>query len=874
MVKRLPQELVMPDDDIPQQRPNGENPPGDSVGEHAPDTPQPAPGPAPSTLDVQGADSTPQTKAAPSSPGRLERLKHLTSGRKGIWAAVAALCVAVGIVGSVLGAHAVARSNSANVDRAYPRTSQGIARTTAGIVSTLKQSIQHEQDLVISTSTYFAGHPSASAAEFTTWVKWAQALRSYPELEKLGLVTFVRTPELNTLSAQTTRGTTKPVQSPSSPSAGGATSSGAVHANPGVLQAVPAGARPYYCFAAAELSRSTRKHTPKGLDYCKLTPGLLSSRDSGRSIYTAASAKRGRGLSVFTPVYRGNARPATLAGRRAAFVGWLREVLVPGVMLRRALQGHPHYAASLHHKTRSSGVVVTSGTSEPDASSGAFNLHNGWTVQTLGPAPAEASMFSDASALALLIGGIVLSALVGLLVFVLGSGRTRPGAPKIRKLPHSELHDALTGLPNRSLTLDRAERMVARTGRQSGMLAGALFIDIDWFKQINEKLGQAAGDQLLKVFAQRLVGVVRAEDTVGRFSGDKFVVLVESAARGVRLDSLAGRMIEALHKPIELDEFGPRFFSTASIGVAFGRYASHDDLLRDAQLALTAAKAAGKDRYTLFNANMRTIIESRAVLEDELNTALQEKQFFLLYQPIYDLTTRRVVGLEALIRWVHPKKGVLPAADFMPLAEESGQIVPIGRWMLEEACSRAAAWNVAGHRVGISLEISANQLNRDGFLTDVRRALQQSGIEPSLLTLEIPETTIMRDLAASAERLGEIRQLGVRIAIDDFGGSGYARHSDLQQMPLDILKVDRSSLAASEDEDYRSWLLEAILVFGRDLSLTVVATGVETEDQMTTLQALGCTMAQGSFAGKPTSVDAVEGLFDLELPPANAAVQM
>jgi diguanylate cyclase (GGDEF)-like protein len=402
------------------------------------------------------------------------------------------------------------------------------------------------------------------------------------------------------------------------------------------------------------------------------------------------------------------------------------------------------------------------------------------------------------------------------------------------------------------------------------MLAGALFIDIDWFTQVNDKLGQAAGDQLLRIFAQRLVGVVRAEDTVGRFGEDEFVVLVESAARGVRLDSLARRMIEALHKPIELDDFGPRFFSTASIGVAFGRYATPEDLLRDARLALTAAKTAGKDRYTLFNANMRTVIESRAVLEDELNTALQEKQFFLLYQPIYDVTTRRVVGLEALIRWVHPKQGVLPPGDFLPLAEESGQIVPIGRWVLEEACSRAAAWNVAGHRVGISVKISANQLNRDGLVTDVRRALQQSGIEPSLLTLEIAETTVMRDLAATAERLEEMKQLGVRIAIDDFGGSGYARHSDLQRMPLDILKVDRTSLAASEDEDYRSWLIEAILVFGRDLSLTVIATGIETDEQMATLQAMGCTMAQGSFTGKATPADAVEGLLDADLPTAHA----
>ena len=286
-------------------------------------------------------------------------------------------------------------------------------------------------------------------------------------------------------------------------------------------------------------------------------------------------------------------------------------------------------------------------------------------------------------------------------------------------------------------------------------------------------------------------------------------------------------MIEALHKPVELDGFGPSFFLTASIGVAFGRYETPEDLLRDAQLALHAAKAAGKDRYTLFNANMRSVIEGRGVLEVELNAALQEKQFFLLYQPIYDLRSRKVVGLEALIRWRHPTQGVLAPADFMPLAEETGLIVPIGRWVLEEACSRAAAWNVAGHRVGVSVNVSANQLNRDGFATDVRRALQQSGIDPSLLTLEIAETTVMRDVAAAAERLREVKQLGVRIAIDDFG-SGYAYRSDLQRMPLDFLKVDRSSLAASDDEDYRSWLLEAILIFGRDLSLTVIAKGIET----------------------------------------------
>ena len=271
-------------------------------------------------------------------------------------------------------------------------------------------------------------------------------------------------------------------------------------------------------------------------------------------------------------------------------------------------------------------------------------------------------------------------------------------------MPHEDLYDALTGLPNRLLTMDRAERMVARAGRQSGMLAGALFIDIDWFKDVNDKLGKDAGDQLLSIVSERLEGVVRTGDTVGRLGGDEFVLLVESAARGVRLDSLARRVIEALHKPVELDGFGPSFDATASIGVAFGRYETPEDLLRDAQLALYSAKAAGKDRYTLFNANMRSVIESRAVLEAELNTALLEQQFFLLYEPIYDLNTRKVVGLEALIRWRHPEQGVLEPVDFIPLAEDTELIVPIGRWVLEQACNRAAAWNVAGHRVGISME--------------------------------------------------------------------------------------------------------------------------------------------------------------------------
>ena len=231
----------------------------------------------------------------------------------------------------------------------------------------------------------------------------------------------------------------------------------------------------------------------------------------------------------------------------------------------------------------------------------------------------------------------------------------------------------------------------------------------------------------MSIVADRLRRVVRGGDTVARLEGDSFLVLVEAVARGARLDFLAGRIMEALHKPFELDDFGPNFFITASIGVAFGRYDEAGDLLRDAQLAVEAAKAAGGDRFTLFNANMRAVIEGGGAFEAELNKGLQDDQFLLLYQPIYDLASGKVAGMEALLHWQHPTRGLLAAADFVGPAEEMGLIAPIGRWMLEEACTRAAAWSVAGHRVGVSVSVSAKQLSRDGFLVDVRRALAAVG---------------------------------------------------------------------------------------------------------------------------------------------------
>ncbi len=621
---------------------------GDSVNGSTPQPPLPsleAPAAVPQDGDDAARSASPH--AAQGAFERVERSSRGPRGRTGVWAAAALLCVAAGTVGSVLGAHAVASNDAGKARQAFGRTATGIA-------ASLKVSVQREEDLTVSASTFYAGNPKASPAEFAKWAKWAEMLRHYPELDALGLVAEVRAPQLAAFAAQATGTAVKP-----------AAASAADSAKPGssALRIVPAGARAYSCLAGAQLARSRADSSPTGLDYCALTPALISSRDTARSVEQPAtitapvSGRRVQAVRVQTPVYRGGQPPITVPGRRAAFVGWLSEVLFPGAVARTALHAYPQNGVSLRYRAGSATVTSIGGRREAGAQSTSVALHNGWKATVFG-APVNSSVSADGKALMLLLGGILLSAMLGVLVFLLGAGRRRTEPPAAEREPSNEqLYDPLTGLPNRALTLDLAERMVARTRRQPGMLAGALVIDVDWFKDVNDKLGQTCGDQLLKIVAERVNDVVRSGDTVGRLEGDEFVVLVEAAARGARLDTLARRVIEALHKPVDLDDFGPSFFLTASIGLAFGQYAHPEDLLRDSQLALRAGKAAGKDRYTLFNANMRSVIEGQGALEAELNTALLDNQFFQLYQPIYDLGTRQVVGLEALIRWRHPTRG-------------------------------------------------------------------------------------------------------------------------------------------------------------------------------------------------------------------------
>ncbi len=772
---------------------------------------------------------------SPNIPARVR-------ARRSLWIAASCTLALVGTVAALLGARAVRRTDS---DK--QRLASHLA--AADITSTLNLAIQHEEDLVVNASAFVTGSPNLTPLRFDRWLQSVNAMKRYPELLSIGLVARVPAAQLKQFEAYLARNPVEPL--------------GPHMAFPHErFTILPAGPRPYYCFAVAGQSRSLASYLPAGLDFCALASELAATRDTGVATYAPFKTSSTLTLGVQTPVYRGGLIPRTTAARERAFIGWLGELLEPNVLLSTALAGHPNTAVTFSYDAGSSHVVFRGGSREPShALVTTIDLHNGWTVRTAAPAP-PAGVFGDLHAATLLVGGILLSLMFAALMYIQGTGRMRAlslVAEKTRELSHQALHDTLTGLPNRALVLDRAEQMLARTARAPGMIAGALFVDVDGFKHVNDNLGHAAGDVLLRTVGQRLEAVVRDQDTVGRLGGDEFVVLVESSSEDSAADILADRLVEALREPVDIGT-GAEVNVTVSIGVAVGQYSTPDGLLRDADLALYAAKAAGRDRYSLFDASMHADVEGRVALEMDLAEALKSEQFFLLYQPIFDLASGRIEGLEALVRWRHPVRGIVPPDEFIPLAEESGLIVPIGRWVLGEACRQAQAWTAGGGRsVGISVNVSAYQLGRDDFADDVRQALQASGLDPAALMIEITETTVMRDVGVACEHLREVKALGASVAVDDFG-TGYASLSQLQKMPADVLKVDRSFIAALEGGEQSRDLLQAILGVGHSMSLKVIAEGIETEEQLRTVTEMGCEMAQGFLIGRPSPAEVIEGL--------------
>ncbi len=422
------------------------------------------------------------------------------------------------------------------------------------------------------------------------------------------------------------------------------------------------------------------------------------------------------------------------------------------------------------------------------------------------------------------------------------------------QLRHLAFHDPLTMLANRSLLRDRVQHAIALAQRTGSSIA-VMFLDLDHFKRVNDTLGHDAGDRLLQTTSQRLVAAVRSADTVARLGGDEFAVLVEGCASRVQVEQLADKLLATLSAPIELD--GTEVRVGASIGVAwFEQETDAETLLSNADIAMYHAKAADRGRSVTFHPYMQDALRERLRLETDIDRALANEEFFLEYQPIVDLGSRSLLGVEALVRWRHPEAGILMPASFIHVIEERGQISRLDRWVLSQACRELCAWrtSVAGGReLRLAVNISGLHLQHDDLVAEVRASLQESGLEPGNLVLELTEGTLLHKTDAILEKFRGLKGLGVRLAIDDFG-VGYSSLSYLHRFPIDILKIDRSFISKLGDSDTGSELASAVITLGESMGLDTIAEGIESEAHVTALLALGCVAGQGFLFQKADSL--------------------
>jgi diguanylate cyclase (GGDEF)-like protein/PAS domain S-box-containing protein len=428
-----------------------------------------------------------------------------------------------------------------------------------------------------------------------------------------------------------------------------------------------------------------------------------------------------------------------------------------------------------------------------------------------------------------------------------------------RQLEHHAFHDALTGLPNRALFVDRVRHAISSSER-SDLTPAVLFLDLDGFKTVNDSLGHAAGDALLRVVASRLRDAVRSSESIARLGGDEFAILVETSDHVITdAEAVADRVLQALSEPIELD--GQTVSISASLGIApAGPGADAGSVIRDADVAMYKAKLAGRGRWVVFDTDMRAAAVERLRLEGDLVGALDRGELCLVYQPVVNLETEQVVGFEALLRWRHPELGIVAPDRFIPLAEENGMIVPIGAWVIREACRTAVRWQREFPRpepITMAVNVSALQLASDDLVPTVAAILEESGLDPRLLVLEMTETELVRDPAVAAMRLDELRTLGLRLAIDDFG-TGYSSLSYLRQFPVDILKIDRSFVNSITSRESVPAIVRGLLDLGHTLELEMVAEGVELDLQREGLRAERCQLAQGYLFARPLSVTDAE----------------
>jgi diguanylate cyclase (GGDEF)-like protein/PAS domain S-box-containing protein len=434
-----------------------------------------------------------------------------------------------------------------------------------------------------------------------------------------------------------------------------------------------------------------------------------------------------------------------------------------------------------------------------------------------------------------------------------------------KQLTQQAFYDSLTRLPNRALLLDRLGQALARAGRRQGGV-GVLYLDLDNFKLINDSLGHHAGDDLLVAAASRLQTCFRNDDTVARLGGDEFVVLLGHPASAAEASLAAERIAQEFSRPFVIE--GRKFTVTVSVGIALSYTGQEgaDSMLRNADVAMYRAKTGGKARHIVFDASMHSDALAKLDLQDELRKAFEEKELCVFYQPIVLLESGRIVKVEALVRWQHPTRGLIAPEEFIPIAEETGLIVPLGQWVLEVACRQAAAWQAQLHfepPLAISVNLSACQFQHPTLIEDIKRALRAACLAPTSLMLEITESVIMHDVEATIATLTELKQLGIQIAIDDFG-TGYSSLAYLKLLPLDVIKIDRSFVNGIGRDREDTAIVRSIISLAKALDLEVTAEGIETTEQSALLKSWDCERGQGYYFARPQIAAAVTELLQAD----------
>ena len=438
------------------------------------------------------------------------------------------------------------------------------------------------------------------------------------------------------------------------------------------------------------------------------------------------------------------------------------------------------------------------------------------------------------------------------LAFAEHAGLALNDAKAAEETAHQAFHDPLTGLANRALFVDRLVQARTRASA-AGDSVGVLFADLDGFKTVNDSLGHSAGDQLLIIAGQRFASVVGPTDTVARFGGDEFAILVEDVRQPIDVARMARRALETLERVIEID--GREVFITASIGIAVGLEKT-EDLLRNADLAMYEAKGRGKGRFELFQSHMHEAMAQRLELELDMKRAADRDEFVLHFQPIAELETATVVAVEALIRWMHPAQGTILPDRFIPIAEESGQIHQLGRWVLWEACRRLVEWEGEHGKLALAVNISSAQLRQASLVREVTEVLEETGLAPERLTLEITESVLMEVSSSSTERLEALKALGVQLAVDDFG-TGYSSLQYLRRFPIDWLKIAKPFVDGIDRSDSQARLGRAIVDLAHSLEIEVIAEGIESGRQAGMLHRLGCPLGQGFYYSPPLPAEEV-----------------